>query len=305
MADIENAVATTTRRTTSEVISCSRRTDIPAFFMPWIMEAISREYVELQKPSGVVRVSLDPRRVKCFAWWSKDYSQWIAQWTHEDICSLGLHTYAAHIFNFTINGECCTLEPNIRTSLDERLSQMSMLAQTFTPDAVILRFDPIVCYRDDRGREHDNTEYFERIAQAAHDAGIGEIAIAFFIAYPKAVQRMRAANMTPVMPSLGAKHAIVARLSEVAQRYGITLRACCQPELRLREMSCIDGERINRLLARVGAPALSATSRNKDRAQRKQCHCTKSIDIGDYGQVFACRHSCLYCYANPVIATDQ
>jgi len=41
----------------------------------------------------------------------------------------------------------------------------------------------------------------------------------------------------------------------------------------------------------------------KDPSQRKACRCTYSRDIGDYAQ--RCRHSCLYCYANPEVMAKE
>ena len=55
----------------SPVVSCSRRTDIPAFLMDWVIEKIQSGYVDVTNPfypSQISRVSLKPEDVKCWMW---------------------------------------------------------------------------------------------------------------------------------------------------------------------------------------------------------------------------------------------
>ena len=55
----------------------------------------------------------------------------------------------------------------------------------------------------------------------------------------------------------------------------------------VQKASCIDGQYLSRLF---NIPLDSPPT-----ALRKECACTKSIDIGAYD---TCAHGCLYCYAN-------
>jgi hypothetical protein len=50
---------------------------------------------------------------------------------------------------------------------------------------------------------------------------------------------------------------------------------------------CIDGALIRQLFGRE-------VENSKDRNQREECGCVKSIDIGSYD---TCLHGCAYCYA--------
>ena len=71
----------------SEIISCSRRTDIPAFLMNWVVDRIKAGYVDVVNPFNrkqVSRISLDPLDVKCWVWWSKDFRDWIEHFTREN-----------------------------------------------------------------------------------------------------------------------------------------------------------------------------------------------------------------------------
>jgi hypothetical protein len=144
-----------------EVISCSRRTDAPAFKMPWVLAQIRARGVTVGNPracheeserdsghaSTGTMVSLAPEDVRCWAWWSKDYAEWIRTWESPETGPL-LRQYDAHIFNFTINSERGgPLEPRVATTLDQRLDQLAWLAANFGPENIVLRFDPIVHYR--------------------------------------------------------------------------------------------------------------------------------------------------------------
>ena len=64
----------------SPIISCSRRTDIPAFLMDWVLKRFQEGFVDVENPFNkkqVSRVSLSPKDVKCIVWWSKNFKEWI------------------------------------------------------------------------------------------------------------------------------------------------------------------------------------------------------------------------------------
>ncbi len=55
----------------SPIISCSRRTGIPAFLMDWVIDRIQIGYVDVVNPFNrkqVSRVSLKPKDVRCWVW---------------------------------------------------------------------------------------------------------------------------------------------------------------------------------------------------------------------------------------------
>ena len=50
------------------ILSVSRRTDIPAFYMPWFMNRLREGYVMVRNPMNyhqVSRVSLSPEVIDC------------------------------------------------------------------------------------------------------------------------------------------------------------------------------------------------------------------------------------------------
>lgn len=215
--------SSTTPLKVCEIISCSRRTDIPAFKMAWVLDQIRAGAVAVANPhnrSQVSHISLSRNDVRCWAWWSKDYAEWIK--TYEDPTTGPLlRQYAAHVFNFTINGRGNghnPLEPGLCTSLDQRLEELAWLAAHFGPDSIILRFDPIVHYRTieqgryverptyapdgttvppdahTEGANHfitNNLQDFARITQFATILHIRFMVVAFAIIYPHVEARLR------------------------------------------------------------------------------------------------------------------
>eukprot|EP00727_Mastigamoeba_balamuthi_P007561 m51a1_g3425 hypothetical protein (360) ;mRNA; f:606927-608092 len=305
-----SAAASAVRQRACEVVSCSRRTDVPAFHLAWALDRMRAGHVDVANPrnaSQVSRVSLSPADVRCWAWWSKDYSEWLEAWRDaESPEGRLLRSYDAHVFNFTINTHCAELEPGVRSSLEQRLGQLAELAREFGPRSVVLRFDPVVHWRPLRAPAGsavlDNLGSFDRVCEAAAQAGVADVTMAFCLAYPAVRARMRRRGLELVELPPDDRLRLARELARRAAERGVQLRACSQPSLVSGEVAaacCIDGERIDEALAARGKRPLSAATKKKDPGQRATCRCVKSADIGGYGAQFACRHSCVYCYANP------
>jgi hypothetical protein len=280
----------------SPVISCSRRTDIPAFRMDWVIEKIKEGYVDVANPfnpSQISRVSLKPEDVKCWMWWSKNFKQWIECYqNHPDI----FKSYKGHSFQFTINSPS-ELEGNVLISLDDRIKQLKWLVEEFGILAVNYRYDPIVFYKPKSSNTiKNNLSKFEYIIEKISSLGLKEMIFSFATMYSKVEKRMKARGFIPIDPDLNKKKEILKRLKEICDKNNITMKACCQPNLLdiegIEQSHCIEGNRIEKIIK-------EPVSKARDTGQRKECGCTKSKDIGSYRGIFRCKHNCSYCYASP------
>jgi len=273
------------------IISASRRTDIVAFYPRWLAEAVERGSVEVLGPRGRTRtVDLRPESVHSVVLWSKDFSNLI-----EDRHGLrrALERYDQLYALFTITGLGGSLAepgaPPPGKALDQLPDLVSLVGD---PLRVSVRFDPILTWREGTATR-SNLPFFETVAARAAELGIRDIRFSFAQWYRKAVRRTREAGMACVDPPELEKIEAVARMAEIARGCGLRLHACAQPFLAERGIlrsACIDGRLLSALHPR-GERATVA----KDRSQRLNCGCTKSVDIGSYAQ--ACAHGCLYCYA--------
>ena len=280
----------------SPIISCSRRTDIPTFLMDWVLERIKEGYVDVVNPFNrkqVSRVSLKPRDVKCFVWWSKNFGEWIK--TYKNNRDL-FNSYRGHSFQFTINSPS-ELEKNIKVSLNERFEQLEWLIKEFSLTAVNYRYDPIIFYKLKGSNQiSNNLGKFRSIIERVAEQRIEEVIFSFATIYSKVNSRMNARGYIPINLTVKKKREILERLLKICLEFNIQMKACCQPDLLeiegIEQAHCIDAYKIEKLIN-------EKIPKQKDTGQRKDCGCFKSKDIGGYSGIFRCRNNCDYCYASP------
>jgi len=278
------------------IISCSRRTDIPAFLMNWVIQQIKIGYVDVVNPFNrkqISRISLKPKDVKCWVWWSKNFGDWIKE--YENNTDL-FNSFKGHSFQFTINSPS-ELERNIDASLGERFNQLEWLIKEFGLLAINFRYDPIIYYmRKGTNKVSNNLGKFKYIIENVSNLGVREMIFSFATIYTKVKNRMTARGYTPIDPPFKKKKAILTQLKKICDDFNIQMKACCQPDLLeiegIEQAHCIDAYKIERLIN-------EKIPKIKDMGQRKDCGCFKSKDIGDYSGIFRCKHNCAYCYASP------
>jgi hypothetical protein len=281
------------------VLSASRRTDIPAFFMPWFMEGISRGAFEVTNPYNgrVARVAATAPPVHTIVFWSKNFGPFLEGNYGRRLQTMGYHLY----FQFTINSENAVLEPNL-PGLDRRLKQLRRLSDQFGPRSVNWRFDPICFYRSKGVGLSRNLDDAGRIAAAAAAAGLRSCTTSVMDPYAKIKRRTaRLQGFAFVDPPREDKIGALLELERRLAVHRIRLFTCCEKELleglpahsSIRAGACIPSELFMALYG-------GTLSMEPDRGQRVNagCGCRVSVDIGSY-HGHRCRHGCLYCYASP------
>lgn len=280
-----------------QILSVSRRTDIPAFYMPWFMDRVNRGTIEVVNPfNGRIRtVAVSPERIHTMVFWSKNFGPFLEHGYGEKLQAMGYHLF----FNFTVNSRSSLLEPAV-PDLNERLDQLRQLCKRFDAATVQWRFDPICHYHTKDGDIRDNLHDFQAIAAAAAKCGI-DICISSFMDHYRKILRRTGQQLTFLTPSMVEKVEIVAGMSASLSPLGIQLALCCENEVldalpqdcAVGPAGCISAERI--MAVHGGGLSL-----RKDSGQRKTagCRCTASVDIGSYS-LHPCHHNCLFCYANP------
>lgn len=287
-----------------QVVSASRRTDIPAFYMDWFMAQIRQGFFHVENPYSrklsVVHVA--PENTDTIVFWSKNFKVFLDGDYGEILVKMGYHLF----FNFTINSIDRLLEPHI-PDLGVRLIQLQNLAERFGRETVTWRFDPICHYVLADNIPRNNLMDFDLIAAQAARAGIERCVTSFVDLYAKVTSREKhISGFTFVDPPPEKKRDIVLSLNERLKALGISLYLCCEGELfqslpfgcGIEKSACIP----NPLLGKLSGGKLSHA---KDNGQRrsKGCGCYVSKDIGSY-RFHPCYHNCLFCYANPSEPVD-
>lgn len=281
------------------VISASRRTDIPAFYMKWFMQQIKNGHFEVVNPYNrhVSIVPATPDKVHTILFWSKNFGPFIKSGFGEKLREMGYNVY----FNFTINSREPLLEPNV-PALEERIRQLKYLCRNFGAGSISWRFDPICFYKTKDGKIHDNLHDFNYISSKASKYGIKRCITSFMDDYHKIRKRIaKIPGFAFIDPPIEIKSEIVLKMKDELSDKNISLHTCCEKELLsilpensgITKSSCIP----NDLLMKLFGGSLSL---NKDSGQRIKngCGCKVSADVGSYS-LHPCYHNCLFCYANP------
>lgn len=275
-----------------QVISASRRTDLPHHFPGWLATVLRRGWVDVPQPYGgkTQRVSLRPEEVHTLVLWSKDFSPLLQD---RQGVRRALLPYDQLFCHLTITGLGGTaLEQAVPPWQRVALQLPALVDWAGDPRRVTLRFDPLLHWVED-GTLRSNLPLAEPILDVCARAGVQMVRVSFATIYPKLAQR----GYRWYDPSPEEQVEITRGLLALAQERAITLLGCCEPELNaagLDPSSCIDGALLTALHPK-GYPASTA----RDRGQRKGCHCTRSIDIGSYRM--RCPSGCRYCYAQPLL----
>lgn len=262
------------------IISVSRRTDIPCFYMDWLMNRIRCGFADVRNPMNphqVSRVKIAPDTVDALVFWSKNPVGLLRVW---DQISFPFYV------QMTLTAYGREVEPNL-PDWHERADCFRSLAEKLGPGRMVWRYDPIFfspVYTPDV-----HVRAFSEMAGCLRGF-TDEVVISFLDWYPKMKKQMQ--PFKAECPSEQEQLALAERLARIAGENGMRITACSET-LDLRPVgvqpgSCIDAGRLERLLGK-------SLHLKKDPSQRAACGCVKSVDIGAYN---TCLVECRYCYAN-------
>ncbi len=275
------------------VISASRRTDIPAFYTPWLLRRLEAGHVRVPNPFNlrqVTTVDLRAHKVACLVFWTKDPRPLLPHLTWMERSG---HRF---IFHVSLTGLPPSLQPHVppAAAIVEAIAELSRRIGALR---VVWRFDPILL--SSLTPEDRVLRTFAALAEVL-EGRVAHVAISFARYYRQVRTRLRRAHPDAEFLDLEGlaacdSHARIGALTtalcETAASRGMSLFSCAEPldlsPYGVRPSACIDPGRLNSLF---GLPL----STRKDPGQRPECRCMRSIDIGIYG---TCPHRCLYCYA--------
>lgn len=273
------------------IISASRRTDIPRFHSEWMVNRVHEGFVDVRNPlfpSQVSRYSLSPDIVDGIVFWTKDPGPMLSR--------LSEFSDYSYYFQFSLTSYGRDIESGLRNKYD-LIDTFKRLADAISPERVMWRFDPILLngkYSADYQLRAFNT-IASKLAGATR-----KVTISFIDEYRFHGRSIYESVGTDGV-AIDQQNYLAERMSAIAHENGMVIDTCAEAvDLEMydiqharcvdsRVFEMLDGCRLSRLKTRYEELA-------KDKAQRRECHCIDSIDIGWSN---TCANGCKYCYATP------
>jgi hypothetical protein len=263
------------------IISASRRTDIPSQFSDWFFNRIRAGFAFVRNPFDrfqVGRVPLSPDIVDAIVFWTKNPAPMLDR--------LGELKDYMHYFQFTITPYDGDVEPNLPSKEDEILPAFKRLSDIIGPDRVIWRCDPILV-----NQKYTQDFHIGAFGKMAHELrGYTKRATISFIDVGYRMVKRNMKELKGIPPEMQIE--LAPKLADIARSNGMAIDTCAEKidlqRFGVEHARCIDDRLLERLLGRD-------LRLGKDKAQRADCGCVTSVDIGAYD---TCKNGCLYCYAN-------
>jgi hypothetical protein len=263
------------------IISASRRTDIPSYYSEWFFSRIKEGNVYVRNHFNTRQISvinLNPELVDCIVFWSKNPKPMIDK--------LKLINDYKYYFQFTLNPYKQNVEARLPPKA-EIIETFKKLSDIIGPQRVIWRYDPILINTQYNTAYH--IDKFDKLASALK--GYTEkVTFSFIDFYKKILEKINLLGIIEI--STESKNIIAQKFSEIARSNNLSIDTCAEgidlSRYGITHARCID----DRLISKITGCNLLV---EKDKNQRLECGCVKSIDIGEYN---SCSNGCVYCYAN-------
>lgn len=286
------------------IISASRRTDIPAFYWQWFKECINQGYVERQNTKYIDKIytiDLSKDTTHSIVLWSKNYKNLLNDSSFLDNYNL--------YFQYTITGYSKLIEPNVPT-YEESIITLSKLLNKYKPEQFNIRFDPILISKN--GEVNNNQihyykprlEVFDKLCNDLHSIGMDEcrLTTSYTSFYGNTAYNLKKAGIDYIDLKEKEQINFMKLMSEIASKYDRDVYVCSNDKFlsanltNIKKGHCIDGELLQSLFSKC--------TKAKDKGQRQECGCVNSYDIGSYQYIGntnvigqPCYHKCAYCYA--------
>ena len=264
------------------IISASRRTDIPAFYTPWLMNRIRAGYCYYPNPvypAKLYRVSLLKEDVSGFVFWTRHPAPLMPYLPELD--KAGFPYY----FQYTVNGYPQTIDgtsPPIETAIKTFLA----LSEAVGSDRVVWRYDPIILNAQITAEWHRKN--FCCLADAI-GSSVHHLVISIIDPYMRTKRRLGSAE-NGVCYDISAYANLISWIASEAADRNLHVESCAEASLNVPGIApgrCVDAHLLNKISGRE-SPSLSFHK------QREGCLCHYSVDIGVNN---SCGFGCQYCYA--------
>lgn len=257
------------------ILNISGRTDIVAFYTPWLINRFKEGYVHVRNPfypSQVSKINFD--NVDAIIFCTKN--------------PIPIIEYLPNInkpmvFQVTLTPYHRDIEPNVpnKSIIIEAIKKISSI---IGQDKLYIRYDPILF------NEKYDVEYHIRAFKkmcSLLDGYTQKIIISFIDDYKNV--RHHNNELKLIQPTKDDFKKIGINFSEIAKKYNMSVQTCFEEESLIEygftNDVCISRKLAFELTGKINYKLWSA----------RNCGCIEMVDIGSYN---TCKHYCKYCYAN-------
>ena len=306
-----------------QIVSCSRSTDIPAFYADWFFHRLKVGYSAWTNPFNGVQSFISYSNTRFIVFWSKNPRPLLAHINQLE--DMGINCYV----QFTLNDyEDEKLEKNVPV-LQERIETFQLLRERLGFGGIVWRFDPMIL-TDKIGVE----ELLRKVENIGDQLkGYTEkmvFSYADILEYRKVKANLEKSGVSYRLWDVLQMEQLAQGLKNLNSKWNYEL-ATCGEKIDIQKYGivhnrCIDGDLIVRraykdrqlmdfmgvqlitpeedLFCNTNIPEGAISLPNgqyfvsvhkKDKGQRELCGCMAAKDIGEYN---TCPHQCEYCYAN-------
>ena len=261
------------------IINTGQRTDIPAFYAPWLLRRLEEGFVMVRNPFNpqqITRYRLSPEVVDCIGFITKNPAPLLPHMA-------ALRPYG-QLWQVTVTPYGRDIEPNVPPK-EQVLADFRRLSERIGPEGMIWRYDPILLTEDYPADRH--LAEFERMCRTL--AGATDTCVISFIDLYEKVKR----NFPEVRPVPQEARLLLGReMVRIAGENGMTLRPCHEGD----ELAAFGADCSGCVTLAAYERAIHARLKPPVKQPRaRECACHLTCDIGAYD---TCGHLCRYCYAN-------
>lgn len=264
------------------ILFASGRTDVVAFYMPWLMNRLRAGFVDVRNPyyaQQVTRYALNPAVVDALVFCTKNPAPLLPYL--DELRSFGIALY----FFVTITPYGTDVEPHVPPKA-QVMQSFCTLSERVGAERMCWRYDPI--FIDATYSVSAHIRYFRQMAETLRGA-TRRCIISFIDLYEKTKKNFPGVQEV----SLADQQFLAQAFSRVAAETGIRMETCAEKN-DLSVYGVEPGACLSRA-AIEGAAGYKLVDSIPKQTLRQHCACLPAHDIAAYN---ACPHLCAYCYAN-------
>jgi DNA repair photolyase len=257
------------------ILNISGRTDVVAFYTPWLKNRFKQGFVDVRNPYYEKQVSrIYFKDVDAIVFCTKN--------------PLPIIDYLPNItipiiFHITLTPYKKDLEPNV-PSKGRIIDGIKKVSEIISKDKVYVRYDPIII--NERYTVNYHIKAFDNMCRLL-SGYTNHIIISFVDMYKNVYHNKEILNIKELTD---ADYELIGKsFSKSATKYGMTVQTCAEKrnlqEYGFIKRDCVDHTLIYQLTGKTNFPIW----------KERPCKCVSMVDIGYYN---SCNHRCKYCYAN-------